>query len=205
MKKIFLFLVILGLAFTACNKKQPLTIQGTVNTNKDFTGEMLYVISMDANHNAVVDSTMIKDGFFSLSILPSDSFNIVRVTPKNGLLAYFMQPLLVVVEPGNLTADLNLSSSSHGTPLNNKLQVWKEKKEANDQRFALLRKTGRECTDDTEKERIKEEIETQKTLSTEYNYLFVKENKENALGKFFYFLLKESFTPEQVASLKMKE
>jgi hypothetical protein len=53
MNKIFLFLVILSFAFTACNKKQPLTIQGTVNISKDFTGEMLYVISTNAVNNVI--------------------------------------------------------------------------------------------------------------------------------------------------------
>ncbi|MDR0865591.1 MAG: DUF4369 domain-containing protein [Candidatus Symbiothrix sp.] len=205
MKKITLFLTVICIAFSACNKKQPLTIQGTVNPSKDFTGEMLYVISMDAVNNAVVDSVAIKDKTFSLSILPSDSFNIVRITPRNGLLTYFMQPLLVVIELGTLSADLNLSSSSHGAPLNDKLQQWKEKKEADNQTFITLHKKLGESKEEAEKEMIKQEIETQKTLSGEYNYLFVTENKGNALGKFFYKMLKESFTPEQVAALKMEE
>lgn len=176
MNKIIIFLIILTLALTACNEKQQLIIDGTVNTKKDFNGEMLYLISMDAVRNTIIDSVAIKDSTFSVSVLPSDSFSIVRITPKNAMLSYFMQPLLVVVEPGHLKADLNYSSSSQGTPLNDRLQLWKERREAGEQPSQFA----------------------------EYNYSFIKDNKDNALGKFFYSVFKENFTPEQLETLNIE-
>ena len=53
------------------------------------------------------------------------------------------QPLLVVVEPGDIHVEIDSISSAHGTPQNDSLQMWKQITEAHNARQFALRKDGR--------------------------------------------------------------
>ncbi|MDD4500559.1 MAG: hypothetical protein PHP15_09220, partial [Bacteroidales bacterium] len=79
---------------------------------------------------------------------------------------------------------LDSLSSVTGTPQNDALQSWKEFKAQTDRTLLMLQQMIDAATDDTVKTKLTSRRDQIVTDFNEYNRLFVKSNKGNALGDF---------------------
>lgn len=199
MKKLF-FLIALVFLFCRCDDDRTLVIEGKLRTDRDFNGEWLYLLPTDGN-KLIRDSALMKDGQFTFT-KKADSVYIAMIRPKNAVLTYFLQPLLVAVEPGILTVRLDSVSLGKGTPLNDVLQGWKEKKTSHDLFINNLRRQVRKA-DDAEKAELEAQLKQSEAEYSDYNYNFVRENKDNPIGRFVYNLTKSLLTEEQKETLAM--
>lgn len=179
-----------------------LTINGSLRTDRSFDGEVLYLMPMSGATAANRDSAFVEGGRFIFH-KEVDSANVYIIRTKNFALSYFLQPLLVVTEPGVLEVKLDSVSCAGGTPLNDILQSWKEHKFLLDSDEYRLRQQIRN-TKGAEKAELESQLAKQKAKISEYNYTFVKENIKNPVGQFVYKQMKDLLTPEQLQDLEHK-
>jgi len=188
MYKYFGILCCLFLLSCETEKKQ-MEIKGSV-VGAEYENELVYLVPLKGVTAETVDSTYIKEGRFSFS-LPIDSpeIRIIRTRP---ILRLKLQELLVVAEPGSIAVELNSVSRAQGTPLNNRLQAWKDKKTAFDEAwYAAGQDENKDPT------ALKNDLSEIKKAFSEYNFKFVQENKANIVGLFVFEITRGSFSPEQ--------
>lgn len=163
-------------------------------TDKSYDGEYMYLVPIEGATAETVDSVLIKDGAFRFEGDASESgIHILRTRP---LLRLELQELLVVTEPGQIDVVIDSISVAKGTPQNDALQKWKERKKNADFTYAYLNQQISEA-DESKKAKLKLlQVKFDKEYS-DFNYNFVKENKNTAVGKFVYKMTGFSFTPEQ--------
>ena len=192
----FIFFVF-TVCFTTCTTQQSV-IEGTLSSDR-YNNEVVYWVPFKDASSETVDSGRIKKNTFRISISDHNlnKMGIVRVKP---LLRLGLQDILVFAESGTVHVHLDSVSRATGTPLNEKLQYWKDRKRTYDvDLYALRRKLRTADADDQPS--IKIEMEN---VSKEYHndiFQIVVENKDNELGKFLYSLHKGRFTPEQIEVL----
>ena len=187
----FAFLLLL-LSFS-CNSKSNFTISGQL-PDKTYDGEKIYLVPIENAIKERVDSAVIQNGKFSFEgqILTPEIY-VIRAKP---VLRYNLEELLVVREPGTLTVRLDKSSSVSGTPLNDSLQYWKERKMRFDFVNAELVKQFRDANDSLKLD-LKRKAEMLNSDATNFHFSFVKNNKENIVGQFVQKIMSGSFTEEQ--------
>ena len=198
---ISLFVYSIILFFTGCNNYDTV-IEGTL-PNDTYDNETIYWVPMEGEHPKPVDSTFVSLNKFRLVISTHNlnKMGIVRVKP---LLRFDLQDILVFTEKGTVKLKLDSISSSSGTPLNNVMQSWKERKRVNDKEVYTLMRELRK-TEATDRNAIEEEIK--KISASYYNdvYRIIADNKNNEVGKFIYSIHKSYFTPEQIEELGIVE
>lgn len=187
----FAFLLLLN--FFSCNSKSNFTISGQL-PDKTYDGEKIYLVPIENAIKERVDSAVIQNGKFSFEgqILTPEIY-VIRAKP---VLRYNLEELLVVREPGTLTVRLDKSSSVSGTPLNDSLQYWKERKMRFDFVNAELVKQFRDANDSLKLD-LKRKAEMLNSDATNFHFSFVKNNKENIVGQFVQKIMSGSFTEEQ--------
>ena len=195
MKKLLFLLFVI--CFAACTN-QSSVIEGTLPSDK-YDQQVVYWVPMEGEHPKPVDSTFIHNNTFCLTISPHNrgKMGIVRV---NYQVRFGLQDVLVFTEPGTVQVKLDSISSATGTPLNDVLQSWKDKKMIYDMEAYASRKKYK-TADANDEDRIKEEFENVVTAYRDDVFQVVFENKDNEVGKFIYSLNKSSFTPEQIEKL----
>jgi hypothetical protein len=196
--KNFLFLIFI--IFIAACTKQGAVIEGTLSSDR-FDNETVYWVPMEGAHPKPVDSTRIHKNTFRIVISDHNlnKMGIVRVKP---VLRLALQDILVFTETGTVQVHLDSISRATGSPLNETLQYWKDRKQAYDMKFYASRKKMRTASED-EKAVIKTEVENESTGYHDEIFQIVVENKDNEVGKFIYSLYKARFTPEQIQKLGM--
>ena len=137
MKKIFLFslLAFMGCIFWSCqnNKSDKVChVKGTID--EKYNGKRIFMVPMTDSRKEVVDSVVIENGKFEFE---SDTMMIAKI-----LVDYHFrmgtEPILIVVEPGEVNVKIGSTSSAGGTPQNDSLQQWKVHKQVFDQRMMLM-------------------------------------------------------------------
>lgn len=144
MKKIVFYsmVAVLLLTVAACSKKeQPAGrchIVG-VAPNPTLEGKRIFLVPFSGPATAeTVDSIEIHDGKFEFD---TDTLMMAKILIDYHYRLGF-QPLLVVVEPGEVKVVVDSISSASGTPQNDSLQVWKEATERHNAQLMSLRKTN---------------------------------------------------------------
>lgn len=128
MRKILLpIMLCMWVAFLgACKRQAPCHISGTVPAR--FEGKRIFLVPLNDDRAEVVDSVVIRDGKFEFT---SDTLMMAKI-----LIDYHfrqgVQPLLVVVEPGEVAVVIDSISQATGTPLNDSLEQWKNRKMEHD-------------------------------------------------------------------------
>jgi len=177
----FLFFLFLIACFAGCSKNEAI-IEGKV-PDASYDKEVVYLVPLKDATKETVDSTFIHNSRFRFKIKPEkqNQVFILRVKP---MLRLYMQQLLVVTEPGTTFVTLGAPSSGSGTPLNETLQQWKDKKFIYDSTYYTLRKKAIKETDETEKARLQSEADEIAKEYQAYADSLVEKNKDNAVGKF---------------------
>lgn len=144
MKRIVFYsmVAVLLLTVAACSKKeQPAGrchIVG-VAPNPTLEGKRIFLVPFSGPATAeTVDSIEIHDGKFEFD---TDTLMMAKILIDYHYRLGF-QPLLVVVEPGEVKVVVDSISSASGTPQNDSLQVWKEATERHNAQLMSLRKNN---------------------------------------------------------------
>ena len=177
----FLLLSFLLISFAACTGNESV-IEGRV-PDANYENEKVYLVPVKDASSKTVDSTLIREGRFQFKLKPGkqNRIFIVRVKP---LLRLNLQDILIFSEPGTVYVSMDKNSSSSGTPLNQTLQQWKEKKHASDSTRYVLYRKYKEETDESEKARLQSEIEEVNTDYRNFADSLAERNKDNAVGQF---------------------
>ena len=119
-------LALLAFMTTNCNNDGKCRISGTIPDRYD--GKRIFLVPLTDNRREVVDSVVIENGRFEFV---SDTLMMAKI-----LVDYHyrdgVQPLLVVVEPGQVQVTIDSVSHAVGTPQNDSLDKWKGLKETDD-------------------------------------------------------------------------
>jgi len=194
-----IILLVFSVFLITCTNHNPV-IEGTLPSDR-YDNEAVYWVPLEGEHPKPVDSTHIKKNTFRLVISERNfgKMGVVRVRP---LLRLGLQEILVFAEEGTVNVHLDSISRATGTPLNETLQYWKDRKHSYDMDLYALRRKYRDASEDDQSS-IKNEMEN---VSLGYHndvYQIVVENKDNEIGKFLYTLHKGRFTPEQKEELNV--
>lgn len=127
------FLAFLGLAFVACNDTT-CHISGTIPEN--FNGKKIFLVPTTNDSRFNVDSMVVENGKFHFD---SDTTMLAEIRVDYHY-RMGIQPLLVVVEPGNVKVVIDSISSAVGTPSNDSLNAWKTKKQVHDLEYRQMTK-----------------------------------------------------------------
>lgn len=189
--KYYLLLITSILVFSACSHPQgKFVINGAV-PDEIFWGEKVYLVALDGPISQKVDSTIVQHGAFSF-VIPADSLD-VRVLRMAAKLPHMIEDLVVVAEEGVLNVNLDVKSSGKGTPLNNRLQIWKESKTMHDsiQRVTSLKLRSEAITPIQSDSLINLSKEMRAAFNDE-STCFLLENKHNGIGLLLFKLFHQS-------------
>jgi len=186
------------LLFTACTHHNAV-IEGTLPDDQ-FDKEVVYWVPFTGATSETVDSTHIRKNTFRLVVSDHnrDKMGIIRVKLP---FRRALQDILVFAEEGTVQVKLDSISSASGTPLNDVLQNWKERKLLYDKEMYALRRNLR-AANENDKTGIQEEIENVSDVYHDEIYQIIVENKNNEVGKFIFSLHKSKFTPEQISEIE---
>jgi hypothetical protein len=191
---------ILLLILTACQPASNFSIEGLL-PDKTYDGEIIYLVPIKTPVKAKVDSMIVKDGSIQFhGHVGSPEICVIRAKP---VLRYNLEELLVVREPGNLTVKIGKSSSVQGTPLNDSLQHWKERKMRFDFVDVELVKQFR-AADEASKPGIQQRADSLHVDAINFHFNFVQNNKDNVVGQFVRKMMDASFTVKQKKKLDLK-
>jgi len=194
-------LVVLILFLFSCQSRDNFFISGSV-PDKTYDGEIIYIVPIDRPTKQFVDSMIVNDGTIAFKgAVSKPEICVIRAKP---VLRYNLEELLIIREPGNLTVKLDKSSSVQGTPLNDSLQYWKERKMRYDFVNAELIKRYHEAKDESAKQLFKMKQDSLQALSNKFHFNFVLRNKDNIVGQFVQKIMAGSFTDEQKQALIKK-
>lgn len=115
-------------------------IHGTVNER--FEGKKIFLVPVDGPATMeTVDSVVITNGEFSFQSEPGEMKSI-RIDFR---FRWGVEDLLLVMEPGQVEVVIDSISSGKGTPMNDTLQLWKERTMQHHKELAPYRMKGREA------------------------------------------------------------
>lgn len=192
----FIALTAIVLLFSACDRRPVFQIAGSV-PDHSYDGEWVYLVPLENAPVERVDSTQIADGRFHFSgRVDSAEIYVLRTRP---LLRAELQELLIVKEPGQIQAFLGRPSRVAGTALNDSLQAWKEQKEKYDR---IFRQAIREFRD-THHPVAKATLDSLRQERRIRNFRFLRNNKENVVGRMVFRFTKGMLTEEEKDELQM--
>ena len=178
----FLFSLI---CFISCTGNKSV-IEGKV-PDASYNNEIVYLVPVKNASSKTVDSTVIRNSRFQFKINPEkqNQIFIIRVKP---ILRIKLQEILVASEQGTVFVNLDMPSSASGTPLNNVLQQWKEKKFVADSTYYTLNRQYNKETGESEKAQLQSELDDIKKEYKTYEDSLVEKNKDNVVGQFIQSL-----------------
>lgn len=193
------FLFPLFLLFS-CTSGTNFSIVGSL-PNKTYDGEIIYLVPIDKPVKGYIDSMIVRDGAIQFrGHATNPEICVIRAKP---VLRYNLEELLVVREPGGLTVTIDKNSSVHGTPLNDSLQYWKERKMRFDFVKAELAKQYREANENV-RQNLKQKADMLSADATDFHFKFAMNNRENIVGQFVWKVMVGSFSEEQKQKLDHK-
>ena len=195
----FMRLFCVLLLATACANSPSVIIEGALPDNK-YDNEWVYWVPVDGTSARTVDSIRIHNDSFKLVISAHNhhKMGFVRVRPA---LRLALQEIIVLAEAGTVQVRLDSISSATGTPLNEVLQNWKNRRLVYDTEVYSIKKNTLTANVNDSQE-IKEAIDN--ATAAYYNdiYQIILDNKENAAGRFIYSLHKSFYSPEQIIRIE---
>lgn len=200
MRKYLIFFFMFCLAFASCKTESTYTIEGTL-PNSNYDGEFIFLTPLVNATRERVDSTFISGGRFRFTGLAADSeMFVLRTRP---ILRFELQELLLVKEQGTTQVQIGSISSATGTPLNDSMQLWKDKLSSFDSLNYLLASQF-EGADPDQKQKLITQSDSLKLEINRFNYQFVLNNQQNVVGKFVFQLRSSTFTSDQKEKLFLK-
>ena len=116
-----------------------------VAPNPNLEGKQIFLVPLTNDTRWNVDSVVIRDGRFAFE---RDTLMMAKIIIDYHFRQGF-QPLLVVVEPGDIHVEIDSISSAHGTPQNDSLQKWKDATEQHNRVMGQLRRVKKTAEADS--------------------------------------------------------
>ena len=174
MKYLFIGVFTLLCLFACQSNDSKYIIKGTLPTAQQ-DGEWIYLAPMENASIENIDSTRIENARFTFQGT-GEEMKVLR-----------MRILLVRID--------SISSAS-GTPQNDALQHWKDRKQKTDGESYALWTALKTCSPG-DSIRIKQTWDSLRVETQAFNYAFMKEHINQTVGKFLYKMIKTSLTEEQ--------
>jgi len=174
---------------TSCRSEY--LIEGSSSVSR-LDGKMLFVKVSDGERMINIDSAEVVHGLFRMEGEVDSAVIASLYMDEQSIM-----PL--VIEKGNIKINIdNGRIVASGTPLNNKLYAFIEKKIAlDDQAYEMERKGNRMIMDGTPVDDVEQELlKVHEALSKQLDSLvktFIKDNYENALGPGMFMMMVNSF------------
>jgi len=194
------YLLVVIIVLSSC--KQSFVIEGYVD-NVTFWESKVYLVALDGPISKRVDSTLAVNGNFRFEI-PADSMEvrIVRIAPKY---PEMVEDLVVVAEPGTMNVKLGNKSFGRGTPINDRLQHWKERKGMFDSiQWSLLRQKREMVLSPLEKDSLDAYSKNLYTLFVSENVCTIHENLHNGIGLLLFKLYYDVISSDDKNSILEK-
>mgnify|MGYP002419440538 FL=1 len=191
MKYLFIGVFTLLCLFACQSNDSQYIIEGTLPTAQQ-DGEWIYLAPMENASIENIDSTRIENARFTFQGTGEE----MKVLRMRILLRLKFQELLVVTEPGVTSVRIDSISSASGTPQNDALQHWKDRKQKTDGESYALWTALKTCSPE-DSTRIKQTWDSLRVETQAFNYAFMKEHINQTVGKFLYKMIKTSLTEEQ--------
>lgn len=174
------------------------SIEGSMPSTR-YDGEWIYLAPAQGKSQGRIDSTQVINGRFRFT----GSGETMRIIRTRILLRLKFQELLVVTEPGIIQARLDSIGSVVGTPQNEALQAWKNRKEETGRQWqqlylALKQSTGKDSIV------IRQEMDSLNLAFQKFHYEFLLKHMPGTLGNFLYTMTRSTLTPEQQHELDEK-
>lgn len=188
------------LVLIGCQTDPQFVLKGQL-PDKTYDGELMYLVPIENAPIERVDSAFIVDGTFRFrSTTRNSEIYVIRAKP---VLRFNLQELLVVKEPGIVTVNIGKKSSATGTALNDSLQQWKEKKAVAD---FLYEDLMHQLKTDTIADQavLKQKADSLIVRITDFHYNFVRNNRNNVVGKFVNKMMGSTFSSDQKKVLSIQ-
>lgn len=191
---------VLLLLLVGCQTDPQFVINGRL-PDKTYDGEKIYLVPLENAVKERVDSTIIANGIFVFKgTSKASEIFIIRAKP---VLRINLQELLVVKESGVITVSIGKKSSAGGTALNDSLQQWKEKKAVADFLYENLKHQFK-MANEADQAIFKRKADSLNVQIVNFHYNFVRNNRNNVVGKFIKKMTESSFTPVQKKELSIQ-
>ena len=141
MKYLFIGVFTLLCLFACQSNDSKYIIEGTLPTAQQ-DGEWIYLAPMENASIENIDSTRIENARFTFQGTGEE----MKVLRMRILLRLKFQELLVVTEPGVTSVRIDSISSASGTPQNDALQHWKDRKQKTDSESYALWTALKTCS-----------------------------------------------------------
>lgn len=166
-------------------------IEGSMPSTK-YDGEWIYLAPAQGKSQGRIDSTQVINGRFRFT----GSGEAMRIIRTRILLRLKFQELLVVTEPGIIQARIDSIGSVIGTPQNDALQTWKNRKEETGRQWqqlnqALKQSIGKDSVV------IRQQMDSLNLAFQQFHYEFLLKHVPGTLGNFFYSMTRSTLTAEQ--------
>lgn len=192
-------LIIILPFLAACrDSKADYVIEGTMPSNA-YDGEWIYLAPAQGASRGLIDSTLVTNGHFRLN----GHGEAMRVIRTRILLRLKFQELLVVTEPGRILVRVDSTGSVTGTPQNDALQAWKNRKEKTSREWQELNRSLKRSTA-TDSLIIRQQMDSLDLDFRQFHYGFLLEHLPGTLGEFLYTMTRSALTPEQQQELDEK-
>lgn len=164
-----------------------------------YDGEWIYLAPAQGVSRGRIDSTRVTNGHFQL-IGHGEAMRVIRTRV---LLRLKFQELLVVTEPGKILVRIDSIGSVTGTPQNDALQAWKNRKEKTGREWQELNRTLKRSTA-ADSLVIRQQMDSLNLDFRQFHYGFLLEHLPGTLGEFLYTMTRSTLTPEQKHELDEK-
>lgn len=151
MKKILLLsiMAVVAISFTACRDNAAVATGGVCRIHgtipEKYNDKQIFLVPLTNDTRWNVDSVYIKDGKFEFE---SDTLMVAKILVDYHY-RFGIQPLLVVVEPGDVKVVIDSISSATGTIQNDSLEKWKKLTELHNMEVSFLRHSGKQTAADS--------------------------------------------------------
>jgi len=194
MRRSWLLLPVILILFS-CKHAGTFTVDGVV-PDTVFNGSKVYLVALDGPITKRVDSTVLTDGKFHFE-MKADTLG-VRILRIPFRLPDMVEDLVVVTEAGTMTAELSSDSHGSGTPLNNKLQGWKDKKRAYERMQQAIFNNIKEAGSDSLKaDSLKKYSAKLSALFKADNRKMMRENIKNGIGLLLFKVYYHDLSAEE--------
>jgi len=192
MRYLLLFFVLVG-----CHPDNHFAIEGNL-PDKQYDGENMYLAPMENYSLDRVDSALITNGHFKFEGVADEAeLFVLRAKP---ILRLRLQELLVVKESGKIVVKLDEISSASGTPLNDSIQKWKVAKIRFEKNYSEFSEQYQRA-DSSTRTLIKHRADSAFLKDIDFHFNFVKNNRDNVVGKMILRIMGGSFSKEQKKEL----
>ncbi len=148
-----------------------------------YNGKKIFLVPLTNDTRYNVDSVVIKNGKFDFT---SDTLMMAKI-----LVDYHyrlgVEPLLVVVEPGEINVVIDSISSANGTPQNDSLDQWKTRKQQHDFQYTLMSseiKRLKDSGDSLQGKQLKSQADSFHLAFKNYTRRMAENLKEGSLHDF---------------------